>query len=78
MHEWVVLILPTQTEYCAVYKKGLSCSTKELIEFFIVCTKVAEMAVLASKDLTTAKKVTSSGDAKDYYWFRSPMPNQLS
>ena len=33
MHEWVVLILPTQTEYCAVHKIGLSCSTKELIIF---------------------------------------------
>ena len=30
MHEWVLLILPTQTEYCAVYKIGLGCSTKEL------------------------------------------------
>ena len=48
---------------------------------FSVCTKLAEMAILYSKDLTTAKKVTSSGarpDATDYYWFRSPMPNQMS
>ena len=34
------------------------------------------------KYLTTAKiKVTSSGaqaDATDYYWFRSPVPNQMS
>ena len=41
------------------------------IEFFTVCTKLAEMAILYSKDLTTAKKkVTSSGarpDATDYY-----------
>ena len=40
-------------------------------EFFTVCTKLAEMAILYSKDLTTAKKVTSSGarpDATDYYW----------
>ena len=38
------------------------------------------MALLYSKDLTIAKKVTSSGaqsDARDYYWFRSPMPNQI-
>ena len=38
-----------------------------------------EMALLASKDLTTAKKVTSSGarpDTRDYYWFKSPMTNQ--
>ena len=39
------------------------------IEFFTVYTKLAEMTVLASKDLTTAKKVTSSEariDASDY------------
>ena len=38
------------------------------------------MAILYSKDLTTAKKkVTSSGarpDATDYYWFRSPVPDE--
>ena len=28
----------------------------ERIEFFTVCTKLAEMAILYSKDLTTAKK----------------------
>ena len=52
-----------------------------LFEFFTVCTKLAEMALLYSKELTTAKKVTSSGvrpDARDYYWFRSPMPNHKS
>ena len=27
----------------------------EINEFFTVCTKLAEMALLASKDLTTAK-----------------------
>ena len=52
------------------------------VEFFTVCTKLAEMAILYSKDITTAKKrVTSSGawpDATDYYWFRSPVPNQMS
>ena len=26
------------------------------VEFFTVCTKLAEMAILYSKDLTTAKK----------------------
>ena len=32
------------------------------IEFFTVCTKLAEMAILYTKDLTKAKKkVTSSG-----------------
>ena len=30
-------------------------------EFFTVCAKLAEMAILCSKDVTTAKKVTSSG-----------------
>ena len=58
--------------------KGRSVS---LFEFFTVCTNLAEMAILYSKDLTTAKKVTSSGtrpDATDYYWFRSPVPNHMS
>ena len=48
---------------------------------FTANTKLAEMALLASKDLSTAKKVTSSGaqpDARDYYWFKSPMLKQLS
>ena len=39
------------------------------------------MEVLASEDLTTARKITSNGaepDASDYYWFRSRIPNQLS
>ena len=50
-------------------------------EFFTVCTKLAEMALLYSKELTTEKKVTSSGDqpdARDYYRFRSSMPNHMS
>ena len=54
---------------------------KGAIEFFTVYAKLSEMALLASKDLTTAKEVTSSGarpDARDYYWFMSPMPNQMS
>ena len=44
------------------------------VEFFTVCKKLAEMAEVASKDLTTAKKVTSSWvrpGARDYYWLRS-------
>ena len=52
-----------------------------IFEFFTVCTKLAEMTILCSKDLTTAKKVTPSGarpDATDYYWFRSPVLNQMS
>ena len=51
------------------------------IEFFTVYTKLPEIALLESKDLTTAKKVNSScarPDAKDYYWFKSPMPSQMS
>ena len=49
------------------------------IRVFHSLYKVAEMALLASKDLfNNSKKVTSSEarpDAKDYYWFKSPMPN---
>ena len=48
----------------------------DTMEFITVCTKLAEMALLASKDLTAAKKVTSSvapPDARDYYWFRGPI-----
>ena len=50
---------------------------RHVIEFFTVCTKLVEMAILYSKDLTTTTNVTSSGarpDARDNYWFRSPMP----
>ena len=50
------------------------------LEFFRVYTKLTEVAALASKGLTVAKS-TSSGaqpDARDYHWFRSPKPNQLS
>ena len=39
------------------------------------------MAVLASKDLTTAKQIPPVRfdlNARDYYSVRSPMPNQLS
>ena len=53
----------------------------ETIEFFTVNTKLSEMAVLASKNLTTAKKVTTIEalpDARNYYWFKSSMLNQLS
>ena len=39
------------------YKVGLF--LEQLFEPFTVNIKLAEMAVLASKDLTTAKKVTS-------------------
>ena len=47
-----------------------------IFEFFTVYTKLAEIALLASKDLTTVKKLPPLGlDLTDYYWFRSPMPN---
>ena len=32
-----------------------------IIEFFTVCTKLTEMALLCSKDLTTAKKLPPVG-----------------
>ena len=35
------------------------CRLHYAIEFFTVCTKLAEMAILYSKDLTTAKKKLS-------------------
>ena len=41
--------------YCQVFvfeKKSIAMA----FEFFTVCTKLAEMAILYSKDLTTAKK----------------------
>ena len=54
--------------------------TKCLIEFFTVFTKLAEIAILYSKDLKQQKRATSSGapGARDYCWFRSPMPNHMS
>ena len=64
-----------------VHSQHLFVLSLYVIEFFTVCTKLAEMAILYSKDLTTAKKVTSSGaqsDTTDYYWFRSPVPKQMS
>ena len=55
---------------------------RETFKFFTVCTKLAEMTILYSKDLTTAKKkVTSTGarpDTTDYYWLSSPVPNHMS
>ena len=72
----------SDVSYDGTQNPRLDVSFGTTFEFFTVCTKLAEMAILYSKDLTTAKKrVTSSGvrpDATDYYWFRSPMPNQMS
>ena len=50
------------------------------LDFFTVYTKLAEMALLASKYFTTVKKsyLGDQPDTRDYYWFRRPMPNQLS
>ena len=51
------------------------------LEFFTVCTKLAEMAILYSKDLTTAKKSYLQWGltwCRDYCWFRSPVPNHMS
>ena len=41
-------------------------------EFFTVYTKLAEMAI----SLLTCLRIWS--DAEDYYWFKSPTPNQLT
>ena len=60
--------------------QDFKCKTCSSLEFFTANTKLVDMTVLASKDLTTAKKVTPSGaqpDSRDYYWFKSPMLNQL-
>ena len=59
-------------------------SSIKAIEFFTVNTKLPEMAVLASQDLATVKKLPPVGldltvtGSKEYYWFKSPMLNQLS
>ena len=51
------------------------------LKFFF--TKLAEMPILASKDLTATKKLPAVGlnliisGSRDY-WFKSPMLNQLS
>ena len=39
-------------------------------EFFTVNTKLAEKEILASKDLTAVKKVTSSWALTDDHWFK--------
>ena len=60
---------------------SISKATVRTIEFFTVCTKLAEMTLLTSRDLIAAKIVISSRarpDARNYYWYKSPMPNQLS
>ena len=46
------------------------------IEFLTVYTKLAEMALLASKFYQKQKRTRPY--ARDYNWFKSPMPNQLS
>ena len=65
--------LPSHQSKCLA---TFSWRVTEVFEFFTVYAKLAGMAVMASKDLTTGEKATS--DARDYYQFRSPMSNQLS
>ena len=42
-------------------KHGTDALSKLAIEFFTVCTTLAEMAILYSKELTTAKKLPPVG-----------------
>ena len=44
-------------DYCA----NAGHKTASRLEFFIVCTKLPDIALLASKDLTTTKKLPSVG-----------------
>ena len=48
------------------------------VEFFTFNTKLPEIAMLASKDFTTAAKVTSSGAKPDDHWISSLMLIYLS
>ena len=59
--------LHRQLNRLSIYSLKLQYSKEQRssFEFFTVCTKLAEMALLASNDLTTAKKVTSSGARPD-------------
>ena len=68
---------------CPTGKGGRYCEGTHKItyEFFTVYTKLAEVALLYSEDLTTSKKDTFDGarpDERDYYWRKSPMSGQLS
>ena len=49
-------------------RKSRFCTT--IFEFFAVNTKLSEMAILASKDLTAATKVMSSGTQPDDHWIK--------
>ena len=49
-----------------------------LIEFLAINTKLAIMTMLASKDFTSAKKVTSSEAQPDDHWIKSIMLILLS
>ena len=50
----------------------------DLFEFFAISTKLPVMAMLASKDFTAVKKVTSSGVQLDNHWIKSLMLVLLS
>ena len=53
-------------------------SNESLFEFLAFDTKLAEMAKLASKNFTTAKKVTSSRSRPNDHWIKSLVLNHLS
>ena len=52
--------------------------TADIFEFFKFNTKLPEMAMLASKDFTAAKKVTSSGARADDQWIKNLILIHLS
>ena len=71
---WQAGAWPLTETYPEIGDANIQCA------FFTFYTKLAEMPLLAAKDLTTLKKVTSSGtspDVRHYYWFRSPVSNQI-
>ena len=52
--------------------------TQFTVELFPLNTKLPEMAILASKDFTAAKKVASSGASPDDHCIKGLMVIQLS
>ena len=60
---------------------GLTSQQTFNIRVFYSYYKVGRNCIIGVKGFNNSKKATSSGarpDARDYYWFKSPMPNQLS
>ena len=52
-----------------------------LIQVFHSLYKIGRNGIIGIKGFNNSKKVPYSGvrpDARDYYWFKNPMPNQLS